>query len=609
MAVQDADRCPADLPSVPMMVSMRDIVVMALMAGLECTHASFEDKSLSMQGSAGSITSSQHPILGPILHFSARNVDVPHGMSVQGRILGPWLCRLWGTVDVARTGYNSVDMRQEERAHRKRFRTASTKTGPVHLDRIAEEDWYAPEVSGQDGQEKNFKAASSIPRSFHDGDWSLDFAPASPTKEKDFSIGSPRDKPSDPSVTTRRATMRSLLAAHAQKVDAIYQDKRTVTSAVAHGHQRPMRRSAPLLLMWTTDYPDDDPVPQGRSKPYTKRFLAVKNATASSSAPAVQEEDEDEEETPDKAVPDTTSIVSLSEETADEKNAREREDERRLTRKQRDAAREKRRMKQAHDVATYGKLNYYWLSQIDVLPGIWATPWQSKFDFPAVRGAVTVILEALLAYLDEDGLTYSVEPYLDVEQGDGALNQWIYDGGVTFPAYALEAKGGVVPTGVYKAVKSDSFTSAIPALDLLFSYEYQVDRHPDRGVAESRRRLIELMRIDGWLSLVGRLDEIAHSPNDLLQQTSVLVDMLMDEFIVDFNHIDRSAHNGGLQDIQALAENVMDFFVDEELTPAEQCYVLVACLRAVKVAMSVLLGADTSMLREVLVKDVQAHLV
>lgn len=58
MVERDADRCPSDLPAVPMQVSMRDVIVMALMTGMECSNASFNQKSLHMQGSAGIITSS-----------------------------------------------------------------------------------------------------------------------------------------------------------------------------------------------------------------------------------------------------------------------------------------------------------------------------------------------------------------------------------------------------------------------------------------------------------------------------------------------------------------------------------------------------------------------
>lgn len=53
----------------------------------------------------------------------------------------------------------------------------------------------------------------------------------------------------------------------------------------------------------------------------------------------------------------------------------------------------------------------------------------------------------------------------------------------------------------------------------------------------------------------------------------------------------------------------MDFLTDEELTQPEQLYVLVALLRGIKAARCVLAGSDTSQVMDILLKDVQAHLV
>jgi len=64
----DADRCPPDRPVVPMQISLRDIIVMAFKVGMEVTSAAFGVKMISMQGSAGTITSAQHPILGSLIH-------------------------------------------------------------------------------------------------------------------------------------------------------------------------------------------------------------------------------------------------------------------------------------------------------------------------------------------------------------------------------------------------------------------------------------------------------------------------------------------------------------------------------------------------------------
>ena len=102
----DADRCPADLSVVPMQVSMRNIVTMALMAGMRCTDASFEKKSLSMEGAAGTITSSWHPILGAILRFTPKGSNGPEGLRIGNASVSPlWMSRTWDVVIVAGRPY------------------------------------------------------------------------------------------------------------------------------------------------------------------------------------------------------------------------------------------------------------------------------------------------------------------------------------------------------------------------------------------------------------------------------------------------------------------------------------------------------------------------
>lgn len=105
-AEEDADRCPYDLPTVPMQMSLRDVIVMALMAGLECTSASFDSGSVSMQGTAGTITSSKHPVLGPTIHFSPKVTKEKHGVGSSGSISKDWLWRAMGNCIVAGRHYN-----------------------------------------------------------------------------------------------------------------------------------------------------------------------------------------------------------------------------------------------------------------------------------------------------------------------------------------------------------------------------------------------------------------------------------------------------------------------------------------------------------------------
>ncbi|KEF53582.1 uncharacterized protein A1O9_10557 [Exophiala aquamarina CBS 119918] len=112
---RDADRCPSDLPVVPMQVSMRDIVIIALMAGMRCTDASFEGKSIAMDGEAGAITSSWHPMLGSIIHFSPRNSHRPLGIRLRGGKIDPaWMARTWDVVTVAGRKYDARDRKTFE---------------------------------------------------------------------------------------------------------------------------------------------------------------------------------------------------------------------------------------------------------------------------------------------------------------------------------------------------------------------------------------------------------------------------------------------------------------------------------------------------------------
>lgn len=105
-AEEDADRCPIDLPTVPMQASLRDLVTMALMTGLECTAASFERGSISMQGAAGTITSSQYPVLGPTIHFIPRSKSELYGIGSSGKVSKDWLWRTTGNCLIAHRHYN-----------------------------------------------------------------------------------------------------------------------------------------------------------------------------------------------------------------------------------------------------------------------------------------------------------------------------------------------------------------------------------------------------------------------------------------------------------------------------------------------------------------------
>ncbi|KAF6516068.1 hypothetical protein HZS61_004809 [Fusarium oxysporum f. sp. conglutinans] len=243
-----------------------------------------------------------------------------------------------------------------------------------------------------------------------------------------------------------------------------------------------------------------------------------------------------------------------------EDKAHAREAERRHRREERELERNRRNMSRMN-VVFLNRMDMYWFCQVDIYQGFWTTPY------------------------------------------------WITYGGISYPAYASNARGGVIARGSYKGVRVQAFQYTVPALELLYSYEWQVSSNLHDQERYCEELNIELMRIDAWLSYVGRTDKIANGPADLLKGAPALVQLLQTDFEVDFINIDLSAKEGGHQDIQGLADNVMDFLTDEELDEAEQLYILVASLRAVKVCQCVLAGSNTREVEEILMKDVQAHLV
>lgn len=157
----DADCCPPDLANVPMQLSMRDVITMALMTGMRCTQASFEEKSLSMHGLIGTITSSQHPLLGPLLHFTPRNVSLEEIRDIS---VGPdvvhssWIARMWDDVVVAGTRYTKKERIQLLKdALDWEYKLFNRAFVPVDRDR-------PPSSSSRDGPRHRSSAASTRPK-------------------------------------------------------------------------------------------------------------------------------------------------------------------------------------------------------------------------------------------------------------------------------------------------------------------------------------------------------------------------------------------------------------------------------------------------------------
>ncbi len=101
----DADRYPTDLAVVPMQVSMRDIIALGLMVGMKIKDASYFSNYLEMNGPFGCIRSSDHPLLGTLIHFTAFSQTPGQKGLSSGDLSRSWLARVRGTASVAQRPY------------------------------------------------------------------------------------------------------------------------------------------------------------------------------------------------------------------------------------------------------------------------------------------------------------------------------------------------------------------------------------------------------------------------------------------------------------------------------------------------------------------------
>ncbi|KAL8736087.1 MAG: hypothetical protein Q9181_002562 [Wetmoreana brouardii] len=247
-----------------------------------------------------------------------------------------------------------------------------------------------------------------------------------------------------------------------------------------------------------------------------------------------------------------------------------------------------------------GEVSWFWMSQIDVLPGFFATPWQSRFSGATCIGAITVLLRTIESFTSKSNFRYVA--------GKDHCKRWLCSGKTTYPSYAHNANGGVVVAGTYEQTTFDAFEEVMAPLELLDSYEFQVNRkyYPSaQAVVDS---LVEIMGLDTWLSICGRLPQIVDSPNHLLQRLPSLVQQIMTDFDLEFSSVDRKSRSGVIRIIKTISHSLLQYLKQLNLSGAEQLFSLVALLRTVKMALCVVRGTDTAKLRDVLVHDVQIYL-
>lgn len=251
-----------------------------------------------------------------------------------------------------------------------------------------------------------------------------------------------------------------------------------------------------------------------------------------------------------------------------------------------------------------GAVNWLWICQADTIPGYFATPWKGIFSEATCIGAISTVLHGLNALTDSPTFRY-------VEK-QRRYQDWIYAGNVTYPSYALNAKGGVVVSGLYKPVPFAGFPDHLPAIELLHSYDHQVRRgvcHQQQQPSAIVEDLAELAGLDTWLSLCGRTPPIYDGASNLLHTLPALAQCILSDFEFEFANLDRTTSTDGrFQLIQIVAESLTAALTEQKLSEPERLFAKVAFLRAAKTALCVVRGGDTAKMRDVLEQDIQVYL-
>ena len=716
----DADRCPSDLSVVPMQVSLRDIIVMGIMAGMTVSRASIKYNTLSMAGCAGSITSSRHPILGSIIHFNPTNVNTRFGWRIRhGRIDQLWVRRMEDEVPIANQSYTKRDRarmvaydgewtRADSHALRKhsgRHSSSRPKTGATTYAFTGgnlsspTEHLNAPSLNqSTDVMPLSGNAVDKRFNGVHDGVWSLTLASGNPVASSmiepindqtqviiENNEGQDADGalPKSSYFTRLKGWLTKVRSSSSSKRLRIIEDHiptvpvgpaevadYTPNMAVdSDGSTRDLPRpSSPVFVGGVSQIQpnssDTDNSPHrhessSRSPKTTSPSLSVVGPSAlqhsvrvdqpevygegeisdgtsgrtsiKAHQPFVSEEVDGEETVqiadrgnvgvadPEFVIIDPNRIQSHS--SGNRQQVRyitefgepaisnsEPEEPRMKIQKQRDSKRSQRdrsRRRARSPTEGSGEFTWRWASQMNATPGYCATPWSDGTKIRFAIAQISVVLEALSALVDNKECLFYVP---NEHFWEPALN-WAREGRSTWPSYAVNARGGVVVDGDYIGATLPGFARPIARMELFRDHRFQSNPSPPLGDVWDQIRLAELMMLDSWLSICGRLPEIVEGKASLLRKMPALIEHVMLEFYEDFESIDRSADEGGFQLIRDVARDLMDFLADEGLSPAEQLFTLGALLRTGKMDVCIVLGPDTYEVVDIFSHDVRVWLV
>lgn len=242
----------------------------------------------------------------------------------------------------------------------------------------------------------------------------------------------------------------------------------------------------------------------------------------------------------------------------------------------------------------------------------WSGEWSSfaREAVPSYIGGIAVLLETL-KHLRVVMRYKQRWDYSNVEKH-------IRRGSSTYPFYTFNGRGGWGLEIDWNALSAANDAPPQPPLDLYWSYEAQLTSHGigaleaasvDDLFTLTSARLSEQMIIDSWLCFVGSKPEEVLGRGELHIRTPFLVEEILNLFYGKWAMVERFEFDGGYQKLAELAGRVKDRLRTKELSKPEEIVVVVACLRALKMVMLHLVGANVYEARELLERDFPAYLV
>ncbi|KAL8837408.1 MAG: hypothetical protein Q9176_005714 [Flavoplaca citrina] len=488
-------RCPSDLPNVPMQVSLRDIVILGLQTGMEVTspYIDIETGKFSMVGRAGSITCSKHPILGSLLHFAPSGFNAGHGSLVnrdQRQINKLWVLRVKNCdIDCL-----DVDTTHDVLGRALPVDEPSNPVSQPTTDPLTEVD---DDISSHH--------ASKLDDSLAHGDEGVLFEATGITPESGSKSNGNRQHETDSTQAGDSVNMVYLGSGHASKEN--------IELAIVE---------SPETSRFNATKPNKNPEKRGQ-----RESLPSTSSCEATTTPPVLTRDREKVSNEGHDRRDPGHI--LDDDTDAEgpnfkRDAQHEEPTQPLLREQgRTYDPPYIEYGQPYDYRGrpigHAEAHWKWFSQMDIVHGYWATPWQSPYS---MKGAFSAILEALSTRLNKRNLQY-ISPSGEVEE----VLEWASGGRSTWPMYAINARGGVIVQEDKTKFKFPGFASKIAAVKLLHDHRWQVERYME--LTQNDEKLAELMMLDSWLSICGREPEILDGASDLRRNMPLLIQFIFEQ--------------------------------------------------------------------------------